>query len=495
MRFSLVLVRTSIAALLLAGAAAGSAAAQTVGPQAGPAGSAAPPSAKSQAGLVVGSAKQTAGSQTDAAGSAAAQTAESKAGPTTDDPGSSNLPVPPDLPDDLTVWPNKVSYRNSDPWLYQNHEKIRKMRPRVLVLNFANDVDMDAIRQHAEGIIKATAEATRYHGFEDPAAPPFIEYEVAKYVDLRDTTGPKAGTRTISSLFPVKAHGGRGEVLCDYAGFYTEAFAARLGFRDPRDPGRYLNLHELINAGFVHELWFYAVHDPGDRWPARETCEYKQFYDENCGPIAGKHGGAGNGHDRTMPWSGRSFRIAFFNPHRGVGCAMENFGHTLEWMATTGSIGYYRKYFLEFAELNYDTRFGMPFGELYRTDPAVPDSITYPTKTSMVVKIGERKYTIDPYIAVGGSVHFPPGARHHYDLDSPFTVMSTIENYRRRNGPDGHDLAQEFNIQRIAAAGNFAPDCMGNWMVFWRQCMPGLDNPCVDDNGRPMKNWWVFLFY
>jgi hypothetical protein len=25
--------------------------------------------------------------------------------------------------------------------------------------------------------------------------------------------------------------------------------------------------------------------------------------------------------------------------------------------------------------------------------------------------------------------------------------------------------------------------------------MPGLDNTALDDDGRPMKNWWPFLFY
>lgn len=410
-------------------------------------------------------------------------------------PGSQPALVPPDLPDDLSVWPNRVSYRNSDDWLWQNHEKIRKMRPRVLVLNFANDVSMEQIRTHVEGIIRATAEATRYHGYRNPDAPAFIEYRVVKYVDLRDRTGSNAGKRVTSSLLPRKRDRRPGEVLCDYSGFYTDEFAKHYGFRDPRNPQRYLNLHELINAGFVHELWFYAIHDPGDEWPGRETCEYKQFYDENCRPIPGRHGQAGNGTDRTMPWSGRSFRIAFFNPHRGVGCAMENFGHTLEWMATTRSIAYFSKYFIEYAELDFDQRFGVPFNELYRTDPAVADSISYPDKTTMVVRIGEKRYEIRPYIARGGSVHFPPGARHHYDTSSPCTVLSTIENYRLRNGPDGNDLVSEFNIRLIEQVGNVAPDCMGNWTVFWRQCMPGLDNRCVDDEGRPMKNWWVFLFY
>jgi hypothetical protein len=30
--------------------------------------------------------------------------------------------------------------------------------------------------------------------------------------------------------------------------------------------------------------------------------------------------------------------------------------------------------------------------------------------------------------------------------------------------------------------------------VNWRQNMPSLDNKQKDDAGKPMKNWWPFLF-
>ena len=40
-----------------------------------------------------------------------------------------------------------------------------------------------------------------------------------------------------------------------------------------------------------------------------------------------------------------------------------------------------------------------------------------------------------------------------------------------------------------------ADDCMGRWVVYWRQHMPGLGNTALDDDGRPMKNWWPYLFY
>ena len=36
---------------------------------------------------------------------------------------------------------------------------------------------------------------------------------------------------------------------------------------------------------------------------------------------------------------------------------------------------------------------------------------------------------------------------------------------------------------------------MGRWVLFWCQCLPGVDNRCVDDEGAPMKNWWVYLIY
>jgi hypothetical protein len=92
-------------------------------------------------------------------------------------------------------------------------------------------------------------------------------------------------------------------------------------------------------------------------------------------------------------------------------------------------------------------------------------------------------------------VHFPRGARHHYDTQSPHTILSTIEDYRRRNGPDGRDRALPFHAQKFARYESMAPDCMGAWTIFWRQCMPGLDNRSIDDAGRPMKNWGVYLFY
>jgi hypothetical protein len=106
------------------------------------------------------------------------------------------LPRPEGLSDDVSVWPNVESWRNSDAWLAEHHGEIREMRPRVVVVNFANEVGMEAVREHAEGVVGALAEGSRWHGYEDAGAPAFLKYEVVRYVDLRDGSVAAGGART-----------------------------------------------------------------------------------------------------------------------------------------------------------------------------------------------------------------------------------------------------------------------------------------------------------
>jgi len=56
-------------------------------------------------------------------------------------------------------------------------------------------------------------------------------------------------------------------------------------------------------------------------------------------------------------------------------------------------------------------------------------------------------------------------------------------------------LTEEFTIQSFAAYKDMADDCDGPFLVWWRQNMPGLNNAAQDDDGKPMLNWWPFIFY
>jgi len=396
---------------------------------------------------------------------------------------------------DLTIWPNCDSSGNSDPWLIANHDKIGKMKPRVLVVNFANDVDMDGVKDRTRRLVRAFAESTRYHGYSNPDAPPFIEFQVLKYIDMRDNPIPADRGRKNSLKAPYDAARDKSvdSGVCDYSAFYGEEFATLYGFENPKEKGKYLSLNDLINQGIVHELWFYWIHDE-DGAPF-ETVEFKQYYDLKCQPIQGKHGWAGNGHSPKIPWTGRSFRITFINPHRGIGCAMENFGHAMEGMAHSDSIQYFRKYFYEYAEFDLDARLHLPGKSLYELCDGASPPVEYPSPTQMKLIFRGKEYKVENYIHRAGNVHFPPGARNHYDLSSPFTVKSTIENYRLRNGPGKSDKAEDFSKEKFRTWLEFCPDGTGPWLVFWRQNMPGLGNKCLDDDGLPMKNWWPFLFY
>jgi hypothetical protein len=318
------------------------------------------------------------------------------------------------------LWPNAESAVNSDPWLVANHDRIRSLRPRVLVVNFVHGLSEAAARERAERLRAVLRESSRWHGYRDPAAPPCLDYDVVGIVDLTD---PRGKVDRNSARFPRTADG----VGFDYAALHDMRLHDGLA------------LDELTARGRVNEVWLLADHT--ERSAPWETVEVKQSYDEAFRPLAGFEPYAGNSGGHDAPWLGRSLRILFINFDRGVGCAMESLGHSLERMASCGAIPYYERYFADF-------------------------------------------------VAACGNVHFTPNGRFDYDLDNPERVLSTIESWRE----PGQE-ARTWTIAELERFRDLAPDCMGRWVVYWRQNMPGLDNAALDDEGRAMKSWWPFLFY
>ena len=192
-----------------------------------------------------------------------------------------------------------------------------------------------------------------------------------------------------------------------------------------------LRLEELVERGLVHEVWLLADHTAHTApW---ETVEVKQAYDEAFRPR-GFEPQAGNSGGHTAPWIGRSLRILFVNFARGVGCAMESLGHSLERMATCGALPYYERYFREYAMLDLDRRFGLPFDSLYGKG-AHP--VEYPAPTSLRYRRGWRRRTVEGYVPAGGNVHFMPNGRFDYDLDGGRPVQSTIECWRQPGSSRG----------------------------------------------------------
>ena len=290
------------------------------------------------------------------------------------------------------VWPNEESGANSDPWLIANHDRIRLMQPRVLAINFVNGLREPEARQQLETLAAVLRESSRWQGYRDPAAPAFLDYRV---IDIVDMSEPRGRVDRNSARFP-RAADGKG---LDYGALYE------MHLHDG------LRLEELVERGLVHEVWLLADHT--DHTAPWETVEVKRTYDEAFQPQ-GFDAQAGNSGGHTAPWIGRSLRILFVNFARGVGCAMESLGHSLERMATCGALPYYERYFREYAMLDLDRRYGLPFDSLYGKGK---EPVDYPTPTTLRYRRGWRRRSVEDYVPAGGNVHFMPNGRFDYDLD------------------------------------------------------------------------------
>ena len=394
-------------------------------------------------------------------------------------------------PVELNVWPNQTSRANGDPWLVQHHDQIQQMRPRLLVINFSNVHD----RNHLDGLITnlrlAIGESSRYHGYADAKAPAFLQYEVFKFVDLRDVDRKQGDSR----LVPVKNVAATTGFNMKYAAFFSEEYAKHYGVTDPKNRTRFLRLDELLELGYCHEVWLCLSGAPENpRIGAYEVVERKPQYDEKFQVVKGVSLQAGNGGDADQPWTGRSVRIGTVNASRGPGCFMESLSHGMEGTANANAIPYFTRYFQDYAGFNLDKKLKVPFNSLYAVNYGRSD-IQYPDPHTMIVWHGVREYRIDNYLCTGGNAHFPPNGRRHYDLDNTAPVLSTIEDWHIGSGPGGKDLAKPFTNAAFQQYRELAPDCMGPWLVYWRQNMPGLKNRQKADDGKSMKNWWPFLFY
>jgi len=411
--------------------------------------------------------------------------------PAAEKPAAEAAPGPWHDPADPTLWPNQTSRANGDRWLVENHDRIRQMRPRVLVINFSNEHDRPHLDRLLTGLQAAMAESSRYHGYADPQAPVFLQYEIFKFVDLRDDDRRTGDSRRVPVKDPTATDG----FNMRYAAYFTEEFARHYGVPDPDRAGRFLRLDELLERGYCHEVWLCLSGAPENpRIGAYEVVELKPQYDDAFRTTAGNFVQAGNGGDPAQPWTGRSVRIGAINASRGVGCYLESLAHGLEGTSSAGAIPYLTGYFKDYAGFNLKEKYQAPFESLYAVHYGRAD-VQYPNPGAMVARHGVKEFRIDPYICTGGNAHFPPNGRRHYDLDNTAPVLSTIEDWRIGSGPDGRDAAKPFTNAAFSQYRALAPDCMGPWLVYWRQNMPGLDNRQKDSQGRPMKNWWPFLFY
>jgi hypothetical protein len=338
----------------------------------------------------------------------------------------------------LPVWPNTHSSANSDPWLAAHHDALREMHPRVLVLDFHNAQTSMQVRRVAERQVAALADGSRYHGYANAEAPPFLHYQLVDVLDLKDKTPPRDWRFSSSSRVPLNAEG-----RFDMPALFGPEFAQIYGYSD--DGGEPLALCALFERGIINELWLAVGDDaPGREPPSMVEC--KARYDEQPKRMGSGWVGTANGDNcASLPACGVSVRIAHLSPLRGIGCDL-----LVRGWAIRGS-----------------TR-------------AIPYMAT-----------NARAFFTDC-----GDSEFPPNATGRTDFENRTPAQAVCAHYGLRDALDGTDLRESYSYETVLPlASRYSADCGAPWQIYWRQNMPGLDNPALAEDGTPMKNWWPFLFY
>ncbi|HVY37558.1 MAG TPA: hypothetical protein VHM31_06470, partial [Polyangia bacterium] len=389
------------------------------------------------------------------------------------------------------IWPNDQSSANSDDWLVQNHDRIAQLRPRVLAIDIGNTSNASTlIQRHIDGL----ANATSFHKYSNPAAQPMVVYQLVKVVN-----------------------GGSGP---NYATWSSQAFAdANIQIKDPKDPsGPNLTLCQLFEKGVINEVWCMATQN---QTKCGETQETKVVY-SNTDPPAKvtplKIVGASNGDSITNLGCKVSTRIIDFNTSRGVGCHQHAMGHGWERYMDAQAIPLLRKQAGRFLNWDLDTRVGAPFSNFYAAcnsnGSQLTDCMLWQSTTHMVSGPSAAKAFDIPDVSGGcGNAHFYPNTTgtYSYDANTPDPmVLSSCEHYGLHDGAGGKDTTTPFtnkmtdDLAKVQQAGpctagspycSTDDDCGGHGTSYLYQSFPSYGTAATNDDGSPMHNWWVYLFY
>jgi hypothetical protein len=399
-----------------------------------------------------------------------------------------------------TVWPNQFSKANSDPWLVVHHDDVTLLKPNVLALLYANPGTLSGETALVQTVASGFAEGSRTQGSQNAGAAAQIQYQVS-VVDLRDGVNgrppPPAGfPYQNSTLFPRKTEPD-GSLRFDYAALFGSAYAPNLGYPDPANPGQFLDLCSLVNQGTVNELWVVGSGDVPDA-SALEVGGTIANYTSTGNPTGSFNRCANGCVDSDVPFCGRTIRIGFVNYNRGPGCFLHSKGHDIEdgFSRSVPSLG---EWFGPFASFDLDTRYGLPFSNVYGIC-ATPPCIAYPSPTHAHFTWGTTPFDVDPFDPVCGNVHFPPNGVQDYDYDDTTTqVLSSCTGFGRHGGAGGSDATEliggSIPLPWYTPVSSQYGDCGGEFLVWWYQNMPGHASGQTFSDGRTMPSIWPYLFY
>jgi hypothetical protein len=222
--------------------------------------------------------------------------------------------------------------------------------------------------------------------------------------------------------------------------------------------------------------------------------------------VANKFVSASNGDNITGLGCKVTVRITDFNSSRGVGCHQHAMGHAWERYMDAGAVPALGKQAKRFLNWDMDTRLGAPFSNFYSACTSnsmqLTNCIVWNSEINAVSgQTATRTFNIADMSQGCGNAHFYPNTTgtYSYDANTPDPmVLSACENYGMHNGPDGKkDLTTPFtNAMTDTLFKNVVDDdCGGHGTMYLYENFPGPGTKSTNDDGTPMHNWWVYLFY
>ena len=246
-----------------------------------------------------------------------------------------------------------------------------------------------------------------------------------------------------------------------------------------------------------------------------ETQEFKQVYDASGKPVANKFASVSNGDNIASLGCKVSARITDFNSGRGAGCHQHALGHAWERYMESNAVPALGKQAKRFLNWDLSARVGAPFSNFYSAcnsnSAQLTDCITW--ASNIRAKSGpsaSKSFDIADMSGGCGNAHFYANTTgtYSYDANTPDPeVLTSCENYGLKNGPDGKDLTTPYTnamtdmlygrSMRNCPANQPAcdDDCGGHGTTYLYQNFPGPGTAAKNDDGTPMRNWWVYLFY
>lgn len=283
-------------------------------------------------------------------------------------------------------------------------------------------------------------EGSRYHGYKNPQAPPYLGYKVIRYMSVY--------RQVYTSDFVIGNEGGKDICQPDYKREFDS-----------------LGLTGYINQNHVKEVWMWYGEAARPGWPSYDPVlhggiqKYVSFVESNMSsPSTGDISNSYRFPDDLYILDS-TYVVYCQNFRRTQAEAVHNHGHQLE------SIYKYIAY-------RQDGNIGM-----------------------FVQKFsgwGDNNYAIPP-LGRAGDTHHPPNTTADYDYLNTDLVLSDIEDWKPAGGTQKEVNVDTWGnlVYAWPGATEFSQRKESQWYIYWMQNMPGFNNH-IPYNNYEMTNWWEF---